>query len=79
MEFPQFKVLPFGSLLIPLTIVGLWRLWSHTTRESVYFVAVMGIAGGAVLVAPSGLCSFFLQWESALIAGSKAHGGTQTS
>jgi len=50
-DFLQFRVLPLGSFLIPVTGIALWRLRGRVTRKAVFFIATMGIVGGAALVA----------------------------
>jgi len=50
-DFLLFGVLPFGTLLIPVTAVVLWRLRKRITWAAVFFIAAAGIVGGAALVA----------------------------
>ena len=50
-DFHLFGVLPFGTLLIPVTAFILWRLRKRMTWAAFFFVAAAGIAGGAALVA----------------------------
>lgn len=57
-DFLLFGVLPFGTLLIPVTFVMLWRFRKRTTWAAVFSIAAAGIAGGAALVAT--LRAFFL-------------------
>jgi hypothetical protein len=49
-EILQFRILPFGSFLIPVTGVALWCLRKRMTWQAIFFVTTMGIAGGATLV-----------------------------
>ena len=48
-DFLLFGVLPFGTLLIPVTAVVLWRLRKRITWATVFFISAAGIAGGAAL------------------------------
>ncbi|MDQ0038095.1 hypothetical protein J2W30_005882 [Variovorax boronicumulans] len=50
-DFLQFSVLPFGSFLIPVTAAVLWRLRKNLTGKVMFFVCMIGVLGGALVVA----------------------------